>query len=207
MHNFDCKYDYMRLVTLTGSMRLYALLQLPTTDVLEVLVKRGLQENGWGVQSVSISRNSYLNNTLGVTIVITALGNDVSRRIEDGVSNFLRSYLDGGETLFRDVSLRVSKDTGVEGATTTVGAQISQTPKVTVMRVIKVNPTTNKATPKTTDVGFLGVVNVRADSTDEQSLFGEIQKIIDELSATYNISKSTVMIGGALFAILILKRI
>lgn len=192
---------------MTGSMRLYALFQIPTTDVLEVLVKRGLQENGWGVQSVSISRNSYLNNTLGVTIVITALGNDVSRRIEDGVSNFLRSYLDGGETLFRDVSLRVSKDTGVEGATTTAGAQVSQTPKITVMKVIKVTPTTNKGTSATTDIGLLGVVNVRADSADEQSLFGEIQKIIDELSATYNISKSTVMIGGALFAILILKRI
>ena len=198
---------------MTGTMRLYSLFQLPTMDVLENRVKRGLQQYGWGYQSVSIKRNSYLNNTLEVTIVITALGNDISRRILDGITNFLKNFSDGVDNLFKDVSLRISHDTGAEVAATTVPPSSKNIPtivppnsKFTPTKVVKLKPVTSTKTVPTIDAGVLTVVTVKADSNDNQMEFHSVENDTKDKNSNSGID-STWIVVGALFVVLILRRI
>jgi hypothetical protein len=183
----------MRIVTLTGTMRQYSLFQTPSTDVLEMLVKKGLQENGWGFKSVSIGRNSYLNNTLEVTIEIVAVGNDVSRRIKDGITKFLTNFLVSGDDIFRDVSLRISHDTGAELPASKPAAQ---TPPIKI----------KKLPPTTIDRGHLATVTVRADSTDNQPEKPSGGDFLDGLAQSLNVSRGTLIAGSALLLVVVLRR-
>ncbi len=179
-------------------MRLYSLLQTPSTNILENLVKTQLQQKGWNYKSVSISRNSWLNNTLEVVIEIIAIGNDVSQRIKDGITNFLTNVSDAGDDLFRNVSLRIAHDTGAELAASkpVVLKPAAQTSTIKIKKL----PT------RTIDKGLLATVTVRADSTDNQSKMPSGGNFLDGLAQSFNVSTGTLIAGSALLLVVVLRR-
>ena len=189
----------MRIITLSGTMRLYTLLQVvPFTSTLERLVKEGLQNSGWNVQSVSITRNSYLNNTLEVLIKIQAVGNDVSQRIANGITTFLNQFIMDGEPPFKDVSLRVSADTGYEAPATVQAAAGTPKPiKVVIKR------------------GTLATVTVKADDTNNDwsnlsnaNFLPELSSnnYIENTAAALGVSTPLLIFGSLLLAIVVLRR-
>lgn len=182
----------MRTVTLNGTMRLFTILQTGSSEQLAFLVKQGLENHGWGVQSGSISRNSIFNNTLNVSIVVNALGNDVSQRIDDGITNFLRNYLIDDKVIFRDVYLNIGKDTGAEVPQITNASAKPKQPTRTIVRTA----------PKTVDRGVIATVTIDPNSPENQLVPTDYQTQPDNSGQT----PSALPIAlGILFVFLILR--
>ena len=165
----------MRVVTLGGFVRETFL--LPSTSNLEYYMKRDLTASGWGVKSVSITRQSIWNNFSSIVIEINASNNDDNQRIKNGVKSFLDSY-DPDNTnspIFYDVTLNVTKDTGIPVASG--GISMQQPPK----------------TSQTINQGILGVVTVKASDSEKEPNKNPIPK-------------EYLYLGGFLLFILLLRR-
>ncbi len=131
---------------------------------------------------------------MNVTIVINALGNDVSQRIDDGVTNFLSNFLVYNSLIFRDVYLNIAKDTGAEVAIVSKNS----TPKRPTRTVIR-------TAPKTVDRGLLATVTIDANSPENQ-IPDDDKDFIDGIAQSFNVSRNTVIAGSVFLAILISRR-
>lgn len=156
----------------------------------EQIIKKDLIQKGWNVSSVSLRRDSYLNNILHATIQVNVLPNDSSSRIRDGINNAIKYLTIGGERKFRDANLKVVIDTGNPSSSLNVSGSAGVTPK----------------SPTVIDRGVVATVTVRAsDSPMPEKPPDELVDFLNNYDTPSDSSK-TYLVLGFLALVVLLRR-
>lgn len=102
-----------RIITLKGWGKWSQLLNFLYTDLQdwETIVRDFLTAKGWNVRSVQLTRQSYLNNFLNITVQIIAFDGDSQTRVSNGVTDAIKNLTYEGERKIADARLSVVADT------------------------------------------------------------------------------------------------